>query len=89
MCQTIHLKVNKSQNAKPCMSIESNMSLRYTEEMIEPVTNQYLHFQSQPLINLKIFATVYNLMKDINIIDSCQAHLPVQYALINKFISQK
>ena len=26
------------------------------------------------------FATVHNLMKDINMIDSCQAHLPVQYA---------
>ena len=25
------------------------------------------------------FVTVHNLMEDINMIDSCQAHLPVQY----------
>ena len=37
---------------------------------------EYLHFQSKPLMNLWIFATVHNLMKDINLIDSCQAHLP-------------
>ena len=41
----------------------------------------YLHFQSKPLMNLKIFfATIHNLMKYINMIDSCQAHLPMQYA---------
>ena len=28
-----------------------------------------------------MFATVHNLMKDINMIDSCQAHLPVQFTL--------
>ena len=28
----------------------------------------------------KIFATVHSFMNDINFIDSCQAHLPVQYA---------
>ena len=27
------------------------------------------------------FATVHSLMNDINLIDSCQAHLPVQYHL--------
>ena len=36
------------------------------------------NFQSKPLINLSIFATVHSLMKDINLIDSCHAHLPVQ-----------
>ena len=50
---------------------------------------EYLHFQSKPFINLKIFATVHCLMKDINLIDSCQAHLPVQYASGIEFICQK
>ena len=47
---------------------------------------QYLHFQSMPIMNLYIFATVLSLMKDINLIDICQAHLPVQYALNIEFI---
>ena len=34
------------------------------------------------------FATVHSLMKDINLIDSCQAHLPMQYAFNIKFIPQ-
>ena len=37
----------------------------------------YLHFQSKPLLNLKIFATVHSLMNDTSLIDSCHAHLPV------------
>ena len=40
-------------------------------------------------MNLKIFATVHSLMNDINLIDSCQAHLPVQYTSNIKFIRQK
>ena len=39
----------------------------------------YLHFQSKPLMNLKIIVTVYNSMKDMSMIDSCQAHLLVQH----------
>ena len=35
------------------------------------------------------FATFYNLMEDINLIDSCQAHLPVQYASNIKFICKE
>ena len=42
------------------------------------VMRLYLHFQSKSLINLMIFATVHSLMNGINVIDSCQAHLPVQ-----------
>ena len=38
---------------------------------------QYLHFQSKPLMNLYIFATVHLLMKDTDMMRSCQAHLPV------------
>ena len=34
-------------------------------------------------------ATVHRLMNDINLIDNCQAHLPVQYASNIKFICQK
>ena len=49
----------------------------------------YLHFQSKPLMNLKIFATVHSLMNDIKLIDSCQIHLPVQYASNIEFIRQK
>ena len=45
----------------------------------------FLHFQSK----LLIFETVYNLMKYINTIDSCQAHLLVQYDSNIKFIRQK
>ena len=51
--------------------------------------SKYLHFQSKPLMNLKIFATAHNLMKGITMIDSYQAHLSVQYALNIKFIHQK
>ena len=39
--------------------------------------------------SLKFFATVHNLMKDINMIDSCQAHLDVKYHSNIKFIPQK
>ena len=46
----------------------------------------YLHFRSKPLMNLEIFATVHSL---INLIDSRQAHLPMQYALNIKLIRQK
>ena len=51
----------------------------------------YLHFQSKPLMNLSLrfFATVHSLMNDINLIDSCQVHLPLQYASYIKFIGQK
>ena len=55
----------------------------------EIFTLKYLHFKIKPLMNLQIFATVNSLMKDINLIHSCQAHLPVQYASYNKFIRQK
>ena len=39
----------------------------------------YLHFRSNLLMNLKIFATIHSLMNYTHLIDSCQAHLPVQY----------
>ena len=32
-------------------------------------------------IFFRFFATVHSLMKDISLIDSCQAHLPVHYRL--------
>ena len=44
------------------------------------VINQYLHFPRNPLMDLKIFATVHSLMNCKTMIDSCQAHMPVQYA---------
>ena len=44
---------------------------------------------SKLVMNLQIFATIYSLMNDINLIDSCQAHLPVQYAWNIEFICQK
>ena len=38
-------------------------------------------------MNLEIFfATVHSLVEDISLIDSCQAHLPVQYASNIEFI---
>ena len=37
---------------------------------------KYLHFQSKPLINLKIFAILHSHMKDIILTDSCQTHCP-------------
>ena len=37
-------------------------------------------------MNLQIFETVHNLIKDINLIDIWQAHLPVRYASNIKFI---
>ena len=48
----------------------------------------YLHFQSKYLINLQIFATIHSLMNNTNLIDSCQAHLPVQHTLNIEFIRQ-
>ena len=43
---------------------------------------KYLHFGSNPLKNLYIFfATVHSLMNNTNLIDSCQAHLPLLYGL--------
>ena len=39
-------------------------------------------------MNLKIFATIHSLMNYTNLIDCCQAHLPVQYALNNELIHQ-
>ena len=41
----------------------------------------YLHLRSNPIMNLRIFETVHSLMNYTYLIDSCQAHLPVQYAL--------
>ena len=32
------------------------------------------------------FATVHSLLKDINMINNCQAHLPVEYASNIEFI---
>ena len=49
----------------------------------------YLHFRSNPLVNLYFFATVHSLMNHTNLIDSCQAHLPVQHASTIKLIRQK
>ena len=49
----------------------------------------YWHFQSKPLINLKIFVTVHSLINDVNLIDSCQDHLPVQYPSNIEFFCQK
>ena len=40
-------------------------------------------------MNLKIFAIVRSLMKDTNLIVSCQALLPVQSASNIEFIRQK
>ena len=45
------------------------------------VTNamqEYFHFQSKPLMNLEIFATVHSLMKDINLISSL-AHATLRF----------
>ena len=39
------------------------------------ITNIYISKQALD------FCTVHSLLNDINLIDSCQAHLPVQYAL--------
>ena len=41
---------------------------------------KYLHFRSNPLMNLQIFASFHSLMNYTHLIDSSQAHLPVQYA---------
>ena len=51
-------------------ALESKANVKY----------RYLHFWSQSLMNLQIFATVHSLMNDTNLIDRYQAHLPVQYA---------
>ena len=55
----------------------------------------YLHFiiniftfSKQALMNFKMFATVHSLMNDPNLIDSYQAHLPVQFASNIELIRQ-
>ena len=40
--------------------------LSYVQLDNHDITIFYLHFQSKPLINLKIFATVHSLMNDIS-----------------------
>ena len=40
-------------------------------------------------MNLEFFATVHKLMKDMDMIDSCQSHLSVQYASNNEFNRKK
>ena len=52
-------------------------------------TGSYVHFRSKYLMNHLICATAHSLMNYINSIDSCQAHLPVQYALNIELIRQK
>ena len=54
-----------------------------THEILVQVFIAYLHFRSNPLMNLQIFATVHSLMNNINLIGSCQAHLSVQYVVID------
>ena len=39
-------------------------------------------------MNLEIFATVHRVMKDINLIDSCQAHLSMQCKSKIEFIAR-
>ena len=47
------------------------------------------YIQSKPFIYLKAFATVHSPMKYTKLIDSCQAHMPVQYASKIEFIRHK
>ena len=46
-------------------------------------------FSKQAFNETLDFATIQSLMKDINLIASCQAHLPVQYASNIELIHQK
>ena len=46
-------------------------------------------FSKQPFNELKIFATVHSLVNYTILINSCQAHLPVQYALSVELIRWK
>ena len=48
-----------------------------------------LTFSKQAINESLDFATVHSLMKDMNLIDCCQAHLTVQYASNIEFICQK
>ena len=54
-----------------------------------PFTLNIFTFLKQVSNESKSFATVHSLINDTNLIDSCQAHLPVQYALNIKLIHQK
>ena len=48
-----------------------------------------LHYRNNPLMNLKIFATVHSLVNYTTLIDSCQAHLTVQRASNIELTRQK
>ena len=50
---------------------------------------QYFTFSNQAFNESLDFAAVHSLMNDMNLIDSCQAHLPVQYVSNIKFIRLK
>ena len=52
-------------------------------------TSKYIHFCSMPIRKLIVLATVHGLMNYTNSIDSCQAHLLVQYASNIELIRQK
>ena len=54
-----------------------------------PIYTIILTFSKQSLNNPLAFVTVHSLMNDTNVIDSCQAHLPVQYASTIKLIRKK
>ena len=49
-----------------------------THEILVQVLIVYLHFRRNPLMNLQIFAIVYNVMNYTTLIDNYQAHLTVQ-----------
>ena len=46
-------------------------------------------FEANLKWTLRFFATAHSLMNDTNMIDSCQAHLPVQYSSNIELIPQK
>ena len=46
-------------------------------------------FSKQAFHEFLDFSNLHSLMNDKNLIDSCQANLPVQYALNIEFIRQK
>ena len=69
--------------------VKTKMTKNIHSYIMKGLQDLYLHFRSNPLMNLYIFATVHSLMNYTNLIDSCQAHLPVQYTLNIELSRQK
>ena len=70
------LQPNPLLREEDTQNTEQNRTLLKTIHL-RPLTGHKTAMKKYPLMNLYIVATVHSLMNDTNMIDSCQAHMPV------------